>query len=39
MSDKTNISIAELLERAIIDGLVEVKENELTRYAEELVEK
>lgn len=28
MSDKTNISIAELLERAIIDGLVEVKENE-----------
>lgn len=28
MSDKTNISIAELLERAIIDGLVEAEEND-----------
>lgn len=30
MPNKTNISIGELLERAIIDGLVEVKENENT---------
>lgn len=30
MPNKTNISISELLERAIIDGLVEVEENDNT---------
>lgn len=30
MPNKTNISVGELLERAMIDGLVEVEENENT---------